>query len=56
MLAQGLPPDIPDRLLGYWSTIGQRPEPATTSVEQILGRPALTFAQWAVEHAAAFQN
>jgi uncharacterized protein YbjT (DUF2867 family) len=56
MLTQGLPPDVPDRLLGYWSTIGQRPEPATTSVEQILGRPALTFAQWAIEHAAAFQN
>jgi uncharacterized protein YbjT (DUF2867 family) len=56
MLAQGLPPDVPDRLLGYWSTIGQRQEPATTSVEQILGRPALTFAQWATEHAAAFRN
>ena len=56
MLAQGLPPDVPDRLLGYWSTIGQRQEPATTSVEQVLGRPALTFAQWAVEHAAAFRN
>jgi uncharacterized protein YbjT (DUF2867 family) len=56
MLAQGLPPDVPDRLLGYWSTIGQRQEPATTSVEQILGHPALTFAQWATEHAAAFRN
>ena len=56
MLAQGLPPDVPDRLLGYWSTIGQRQEPATTSVEQILGRPALTFAEWAVEHAAAFRS
>src|SRR3989442_1937881 len=47
MLAQGLPADVPDRLLGYWSTIGQRPEPSSTTVEQILGRPALTFAQWA---------
>jgi uncharacterized protein YbjT (DUF2867 family) len=56
MLAQGLPPDVPDRLLGYWATIGEHPEPASTTVEQILGRPALTFAQWAVEHAAAFQN
>ncbi|HLZ59207.1 MAG TPA: NAD(P)H-binding protein [Ktedonosporobacter sp.] len=56
MLAQGLPADIPDRLLGYWSTIGQRTEPSTTMVQQILGRPALTFAQWAAEHAAAFRN
>jgi uncharacterized protein YbjT (DUF2867 family) len=56
MLAQGLPPDVPDRLLGYWATIGEHPEPSSTTVEQILGRPALTFAEWAVEHAAAFQN
>ncbi len=56
MLAQGLPEDVPDRLLGYWSTIGQRQEPSTTAVEQILGRPALTFAEWAVEHAAAFRS
>jgi uncharacterized protein YbjT (DUF2867 family) len=56
MLAQGLPPDVPDRLLGYWATIGEHPEPSTTMVEQILGRPALTFAQWAAEHAAAFRN
>src|SRR5262249_28337896 len=56
MLAQGLPPDVPDRLLGYWATIGERPEPFTTTVEQVLGRPALTFAQWAVEHAPAFRS
>jgi uncharacterized protein YbjT (DUF2867 family) len=56
MLAQGLPPDVPDRLLGYWATIGEHPEPSTTTVEQILGRPALTFAEWAAEHAAAFRN
>jgi uncharacterized protein YbjT (DUF2867 family) len=56
MLAQGLPPDIPDRLLGYWASIGEHPEPSTKTVEQILGRPALTFAQWAAEHAAVFRN
>jgi len=58
MLAQGLPQDVPDRLLGYWSRLEQEPAPgpSPTAVEQILGRPALTFAQWAVEHAAAFRN
>jgi uncharacterized protein YbjT (DUF2867 family) len=56
MLAQGLPPDVPDRLLGYLATIGEHPEPPTSTVEQIAGRPALTFAQWAVEHAPAFRN
>ena len=56
MLAQGLPQDVPDRLLGYWSGLVQHPGPSSDTVEQILGRPALTFAQWAVEHAAAFRS
>src|SRR6266581_1605291 len=58
MLAQGLPEDVPDRLLGYWSRLEQEPAPgpSTTAMEQILGRPALTFAQWAAEHAAAFRS
>jgi uncharacterized protein YbjT (DUF2867 family) len=56
MLAQGLPVEIPDRLLGYLaSRIGQ-PGPSSTTVEQVLGRPALTFAEWAIEHAATFRN
>lgn len=58
MLAQGLPEDVPDRLLGYWSRLEQEPapEPSTTAMEQILRRPALTFTQWAAEHAAAFRS
>ncbi len=56
MLAQGVPEDVPDRLLGYLASLDQQPGPSSTTVEQILGRPALTFAQWAAEHAAAFRN
>jgi uncharacterized protein YbjT (DUF2867 family) len=56
MLAQGLAEDVPDRLIGYWSDRVQQPGPSSDAVEQILGRPALTFAQWAAEHAAAFRN
>ena len=56
MLAQGLPEDVPDRVIGYWSDRVQQPGPSSDTVEQILGRPALTFAQWAAEHAAAFRN
>jgi uncharacterized protein YbjT (DUF2867 family) len=56
MLAQGVPEDIPDRLLGYLASLDQQPGPSSTTVEQVLGRPALTFAQWAVDHAAAFRN
>ena len=56
MLAQGLPEDVPDRVIGYWSDRVQQPGPSSADVSQILGRPALTFAEWAAEHAAAFRN
>ena len=56
LLAQGLPEHVPDRLIGYWSDRVLQPGPSSDAVEQILSRPALTFAQWAAEHAAAFKN
>jgi len=56
MLAQGLPVEIPDRLLGYLASRVGQPGLSSTDVEQVLGRPALTFAQWAAEHAAAFRS
>jgi len=56
MLAQGLPEDVPDRVIGYWSDRVLQPGPSSPTVEQVLGRPALTFAEWAVEHGAAFRN
>jgi hypothetical protein len=30
------------------------PAPLTGEVERVLGRPALTFAEWAADHAADF--
>jgi hypothetical protein len=54
MIAQGLPEEVPDRLLGYLADCVHRPGPSSPAVEQILGRPARTFAEWAAEHAAAF--
>lgn len=56
MLAQGLPEDVPDRLLGSLADYAKQPGPSSGTVEQVLGRPALTFAEWADEHAAAFRN
>lgn len=57
MLAQGLPADVPDRMLGYLTDHVQRPGPSSSAaVEQIQGRQALTFAQWAIDHAAAFRS
>jgi uncharacterized protein YbjT (DUF2867 family) len=56
LLAQGLPEDVPDRVIGYAAACLKQPGPTTDTVEQLLGRPALTFATWAAEHAAAFRN
>ncbi|MFJ8917302.1 NAD(P)H-binding protein [Amycolatopsis sp. NPDC102389] len=55
MLAQGLPEEVPARLLGSLADYSERPGPTTTTVEELLGRPALTFAGWARDNAPAFQ-
>jgi uncharacterized protein YbjT (DUF2867 family) len=54
MLAQGLPEEVPARLLGSLADYADRPGPTTTTVEELLGRPALTFADWARDNAATF--
>ncbi|GAA1691214.1 NAD(P)H-binding protein [Glycomyces endophyticus] len=54
MIAQGLPAEVPARLLGSLADFAREPGPATDTVERLLGRPAATFAQWAIEHKAAF--
>jgi nucleoside-diphosphate-sugar epimerase len=41
-------------LLGYLADRVERPGPSSTAVEQILGRPARSFAEWAAEHSAVF--
>ena len=56
MLAQGLPEDVPDRIIGFWSDRLLQPGPTSSTIEQILNRPALTFATWAAEHAGAFKS
>lgn len=56
MITQGVPEEIPDRLLGSLASYAEQPGPSSDTVQQVLGRPALTFAQWAADHAAAFQN
>jgi hypothetical protein len=54
MLAQGLPEDVPARLLGSLAGYSDRPGPTTTTVQDLLGRAALTFADWAHGNASAF--
>lgn len=56
MTAQGLPDEIPARLLGSLSDYARVPGPTTDTIAELLGRPALDFATWATEHAAAFRH
>jgi uncharacterized protein YbjT (DUF2867 family) len=56
MLAQGLPEEVPARLLGSLADYAIRPGPTTRTVEDLLGRPALTFADWARDNASAFRG
>jgi uncharacterized protein YbjT (DUF2867 family) len=56
MLAAGLPEEIPDRLLGSLADYARRPGPASDTVEQLLGRPALSFATWVADNATAFRD
>lgn len=40
--------------MAYWATLVDQPEPVLDTVEQITGRPARRFRDWAAEHAADF--
>jgi uncharacterized protein YbjT (DUF2867 family) len=55
MLAQGLPDEVPARLLGSLADYSEHPGPTTNTVEELLGRPASTFADWARDNASAFR-
>jgi uncharacterized protein YbjT (DUF2867 family) len=54
MPAQGLPEEVPARLLGSLADYATHPGPTTHTVEDLLGRPALTFAKWAQDNVSAF--
>ncbi|MBU3066733.1 NAD(P)H-binding protein [Nocardia sp. NEAU-G5] len=54
MLAQGLPEEVPARLLGSLADYARVPGPTTHTVADLLGRPALDFAAWTTERATAF--
>jgi uncharacterized protein YbjT (DUF2867 family) len=55
MVEQGVDPDFADGALAYWSSLVDSPEPVTDTVESLLSRPALTFREWAEEHADEFR-
>jgi uncharacterized protein YbjT (DUF2867 family) len=48
------PPGAAEMLLSAWQATFGRPAFVTSTVKEILGRPARTFGAWAVDHATAF--
>jgi hypothetical protein len=42
-------------MLDMWATVPAEVGVVTDAVERVTGQPPRTFAQWAAEHAAAFQ-
>jgi len=55
MIGRGMPPAMVDVLLGFLAAGVGRPATLADGVEQILGRPATSLAQWASDHAEDFQ-
>ncbi|MFJ8888510.1 NAD(P)H-binding protein [Streptomyces sp. NPDC102402] len=53
-MGQAMPPPVVEMVLGYLADAVVNPPAPVDAVERITGRPALTFAQWAVDHADAF--
>lgn len=47
--------DFADQALEYWRTLVDDPEPVTSTVEELTGHPARTFAEWASDHADDFR-
>ena len=48
-------PAFADHALAYWASLIKQPEQVTHTVEQLTGAPALTFRDWALEHAGEFR-
>ena len=55
MLDLGADPILAESSVAYWSSLVDNPEPVTTTVAELTGRPARTFAEWAEDHAAEFR-
>lgn len=53
LLADGLPESFVDLLLDVYAVMPRRPE-VTTTVADVTGRPARTFAEWVADHAGEF--
>jgi uncharacterized protein YbjT (DUF2867 family) len=54
MIADGWPREFADTGLDVWAGFVTEPEVVTSTVEELTGVPARTFARWASDHAADF--
>ena len=48
------PPTVADMLLSAYAAAVDRPAFLTSAIEDVTGRPARTFREWAIDHAAEF--
>jgi uncharacterized protein YbjT (DUF2867 family) len=55
-VARVLPPVFADMLLKAFRAAVGKPAPVTSGVLEVTGRPARTFREWAVDHAAEFRD
>ncbi|MCQ4084621.1 NAD(P)H-binding protein [Streptomyces sp. RB6PN25] len=51
---QGIPREVAESLLDYFAATVGRPAHISHDVERVVGRTALTYTQWAADHAADF--
>lgn len=56
VLFAGLPAAVANSIVDAHADMVRNPEPVTTTVADLTGRPARTFQQWAADHAADFQG
>ncbi|SEF18785.1 NAD(P)H-binding protein [Jiangella alba] len=54
LTAHGLSEPFAVALIARYGRLSGAPQPVSSNVEKILGRPALTFAQWVADHADVF--
>jgi uncharacterized protein YbjT (DUF2867 family) len=55
MAARGWDEYFLEHGLRYWASLVDQPETVTGVVEEVTGKPARTFAQWAQDHASDFR-
>ena len=56
MADRGAPAGAVNMLLNAWQAASGHPAFLTSTIADIVGRPARTFQQWASDHAEEFQS